>query len=871
MKTLLRIRIILPILLVAVNLAGAISDVKTVKGRWIQTGDTEDSSFQWQASWIWLPGDQKGTMMLARKSFHLGSNPEEALLRISASSRYELTVNGTFLCRGPARSAAHHQSYDILDVTSLLRNGNNVIAVQVHYQPGKQFYQYADRGGLLVQINMESADGREVIVSDDTWKVVSDPSWSDDAPPINRFQDFVNDRVDFRLYPENWDSPGFDDSRWEPARQLYRNYDWPAVQNDDRPHALTEPWTQLIPRDIPYLNERDIPAEDLILFAEITDPGIVPSVKDIETLPLETGSTKALKAVQKNWLKGGIQELPESKEGKATILIFDFGEVVTGLPELVLEGPEGTMVDVMCAPYMLDKVFTCKIVDSECLDRIILSGKKDEWRATYFKPARYMAIAIRGSAGKIRLHYAGIRQISYPFEDRGKVWAPGAQWIENYWEASKKTIEVCTSDGYTDNYRERRQYAQTGYYAALGNYWAFGDYALQRRYLLQVAQEQQANGIMPAYAPLKSRDYMVIFDSNCLWIRSLYNYFLYSGDSITIKSLLPSACKLMELFHVYTDEGELLTNPPYAYWLDHALLDRRGANFTLNGHYLGALEDFAELLEWLGDAQAGEYRQRAAKLRNSLQQMWDPERQLFADARIDGTRSEMFSEHSNAMALALHIASREQAQKVAVQLLAQEEHDYVRRESGLIMVTPAMSYFLHKGLNEYGWVEESFAMFRRRFDKMLSDEYNGTLWEEWYRDGTGRTGKLQKKTRSDAQTESAFPPALIAEYIFGLRVTSPGMKKISFLPRLDLVDRIKGEFPTPEGMLSVSWDSGNNGDGRIQLTVPGDLVIVFDLAAIQIIEGQGVWLDGQLEAGSGNERKELEIGQGNHTLILKWK
>ena len=68
-------------------------------------------------------------------------------------------------------------------------------------------------------------------------------------------------------------------------------------------------------------------------------------------------------------------------------------------------------------------------------------------------------------------------------------------------EASAKTIEVCTTDAYTDNYRERRQYAQTGYYAALGNYWLFGDHALQRRYLVQVAQEQEANGVMPAAMP----------------------------------------------------------------------------------------------------------------------------------------------------------------------------------------------------------------------------------------------------------------------------------------------------------------------------------------------------------------------------------
>ena len=112
----------------------------------------------------------------------------------------------------------------------------------------------------------------------------------------------------------------------------------------------------------------------------------------------------------------------------------------------------------------------------------------------------------------------------------------------------------------------------------MGNHWIFGDTALQRRYLIQTAQEQEANGIMPAYAPLKSNDYMIILDSNLLWIRSLYQYYLFSGDRITTQKLLGSALKLMTLIHSFTDDLGLINNPPYPYWLDHSDLDRAGAN-----------------------------------------------------------------------------------------------------------------------------------------------------------------------------------------------------------------------------------------------------------------------------------------------------
>ena len=87
--------------------------------------------------------------------------------------------------------------------------------------------------------------------------------------------------------------------------------------------------------------------------------------------------------------------------------------------------------------------------------------------------------------------------------------------------------------------------------------------------MVQIAQEQQANGLMPAYAPLTGDDFMVILDSNCLWIRSLYSYLLYSGDYETVKELLPFAERLMKLLNSYTNKLEMIDSPPFALSLIH--------------------------------------------------------------------------------------------------------------------------------------------------------------------------------------------------------------------------------------------------------------------------------------------------------------
>lgn len=833
------------------SLADEMKIYQGVKGIWYQPYESEPEEFSWKAHWIWVDEALEKDVILARRSIQLGKIPEKAVLRITASSSYQLYINGEYICRGPARCAPHHQSYDILDISGILTKGENSISVRVHHQDGKKSYQYDGRAGLLVQLNLEEENSKTILISDATWKIIADPSWDNNAPLISRFQQVVNDRVDFRKELKGWNGTGFDDSLWSNAAELMRTIGWPETQKNAKPQTFTPPWTSLVPRDIPYLVEKDIKAEKLIEGA-LTET-------EIDKKPIAlTGK------IDNKIAHGEICKLPSSGL-KTWFLLYDFGEVINGMPQLDIQGTTGTEVQIVTAPYIVSNQFSKITVDSEFLDKIILSGERDKWEATCLKPARYLGIVVK-NVEPVIIYSAGIYQIKYPFDKRGDISSEDAPWIKNYFEASAKTINVCTTDAYTDNYRECRQYAQTDYYASLGNYFTFGDFALQRRYLVQVAQEQLANGIMPAYAPAHDDDYMIILESNCLWIRGLINYLLYSGDELTVRELLPNAQKLMELLHSYTNEQGLIDNPPFAYWLDHSLNDRRGANLTLNGHYLGALQDYAELLSWLKLEGTELFERRAEKLKCSIQLFWDDEKKLFSDAVINGKRSEMYSEHASAMALAMEAATPEQAKMVAEQLVANDKHNYIKRESGITMVTPAMSYFLHKGLCNYGYVDESFELFRRRFDKMLDPTTNQTLWEEWWLDGTGRTGTFQKgRTRSDAQTESAFPPALFAEYLLGVQPKKAGLKEVEIKRTLSTLKNIEGKIPSPEGILNIKWNLYKRG-GNLELDIPGEMKVSLDLSSLNFFNGNMVSLDGNELDSKKIQEPFLLLPGGNHKI-----
>jgi len=809
-------------------------------------------AMDWQAQWIWMAQDEASDMMLARRTFTLSTLPEQTQLSITASSRYELFVNGVYIGRGPARCAPHHQSFDRLDISQALRIGQNCLAVRVHYQrEGVSFYN-PSRAGLLVQL-----DGLpDPIQSDATWRVAPDQSWHDGAPTMARFHLELCDRVDLRTQARGWTETGFDDSQWKSARVLKREIGWPSPQNNDRPTHLIPPWTTLVERDIPYLRESVIPAGAPVQVTSLHAPDLGSDWIDAPVIPRIPVSRTA----------GAGGRIAANVSGQCQVLVYDFGEVRNGRARLDIEAPAGTVVDVMAAPYLKDGDLLSPVVASTYVDRVVLSGQREQWEAFYWKPTRWLAVVFRHLSAPATVHSVGLVQSEYPFEQKGKFQAAEAPGLEALWHAAAKTIKVCTTDAYTDNYRERRQYAQTAFYACLGNYALFGDTTLQRRYLVQIAQEQLANGMMPAYAPRHGNDFMVILDSNCFWIKGLHQYFLYSGDAKTVRQLLPAARKLLDLLNSYVNALGMIHSPPYPYWLDHAVNDRRGANFCMNGHYLGALEDFAQVLGWLQESDAGVFRMRANRLRKSLRtHLWDPERELFVDALVQGKRSTQFSEHANAMALATDVATPKQAQAIARQLLRKDAHDFIRRESGLTMVTPAMSYYLHSGLAKHGYVAESFNLLQERFGRMLEPDTNGTLWEEWWLDGTGRTGRLVKRlTRSDAQTESAFPPALFTEFLLGIRPTQPGLKEVLLFRSNSGLSRIAGSIPAPESVLTVKWyfDQGTGGD--LYVTVPGAMQAKLDMESLDAASGARILVNGQEFNPAKGNSAYIMFSKGNH-------
>jgi alpha-L-rhamnosidase len=147
-----------------------------------------------------------------------------ARLRATAHGLVVLHLNGQVVGQDVLTpgwtSYEHRLRYVTHDVTGLVRAGENVLGVHLadgwyrgYLGFGGQRDVYGDRTGVLVQLEVEHADGTRTVVG-------SDASWRWALGPVTRADLYKGETHDARRERHGWDRPGFDDAAWEPVDVL---------------------------------------------------------------------------------------------------------------------------------------------------------------------------------------------------------------------------------------------------------------------------------------------------------------------------------------------------------------------------------------------------------------------------------------------------------------------------------------------------------------------------------------------------------------------------------------------------------------------------------------------------------------------------
>jgi alpha-L-rhamnosidase len=158
---------------------------------------------------------------LFRKAFTVGKPVRRATVFASALGLYELRLNGQPVdtdVLSPGWTDYHRRvHYFGYDVTRQLRPGENALgailgdgwyAGYLAFSGRRQYY--GDKTRLLVQLQIEYADGsKEVLGTDETWKATSGPIREDDL--------LMGCVYDARRELPGWDAPGYADAPWQRA------------------------------------------------------------------------------------------------------------------------------------------------------------------------------------------------------------------------------------------------------------------------------------------------------------------------------------------------------------------------------------------------------------------------------------------------------------------------------------------------------------------------------------------------------------------------------------------------------------------------------------------------------------------------------
>ena len=231
--------------------------------------------------------------------------------------------------------------------------------------------------------------------------------------------------------------------------------------------------------------------------------------------------------------------------------------------------------------------------------------------------------------------------------------------------------------------------------------------------------------------------------------------------------------------------------------LDWAPMDiAAGRSATnINAELCRVLDSFVKLATVFGETEDVErFSDLSANLRAKVaSQLWDQEKQAFADSRKDGILSTSFSVQANCMAYLCDCCTPSQTAILERYLKEGFPSGFQKINS------PFASFFYYEAMEKAGNVEGIVGDIRRKWGEML--DYGATTCFE-----TFPGWEKQILTRSHCHAWSAAPCYFFPRNILGIKPMEPGFASVRIEPKLGTLKWAHGAVPVPGGRMVVhAW------------------------------------------------------------------
>ena len=732
---------------------------------------------------MWLgSGDRGGdrpAVSLFRRDLHVESPPAEAVVHVTADTRYRCWVNGRLAAEGPAKGSLTEWFVDPVDLAPLLVPGANVLAIEVlRVPPGYHGALSLTRSafpGLRVEGHVV---GEDVGTAVPGWVGRPDPRRTFDR---GRFAWFAGLQEDAHGVAEleEWRSAGFDAGDWEPVAGI------PAVVG---PEPLA-PW-RLAPRTIPHLRRQPL----TFTGASARGNGPVDAV-DLDRLRARRSVVVA--------------------PGRQVTVDLDVGELTTAHPALALIGGAGASIELLAAecyePGPVDEPSKrSKGLRTDASGDLFgdpdryrvaghgTAGRPEVFETWWFRAFRYLRLTITTAGEPLELA-AGGTVVHYPLDVVAEVHTDDPLH-ERLWEVSERTLRLCMRETFEDcPHYEQLQYAMDARSQALYALLISGDDRLVRKAIGDLARSIGAEGLTASRSPSVSRQEIPTF--SLFWIAMIADHARYVGDRELVAEHAGQVAGVLRWFRARLDERGLLGPwPPDAWGFVDWTPEWRafhGAPGPGDGSagviptliFAWALRRAAELADVTDRIEeAGEYRRAAALVAGAVREHAVGDDGLVADFAGQPARSV----HAQVWAVLAGVVEPTDAGRLL--------DTAMRRD--LVAPSYAMTQYVVEALGVAGVPEAvDWSPWRRMLDLGLTT---------WMEDPVSQ--------RSDCHAWGSVPLFHLVEQVLGVRPAAAGYGAIEVAPAYRVCGRAAGRAPTPHGEVAVEWRTAE--EAFVRVTAP---------------------------------------------------
>ena len=745
---------------------------------------------EWTNKWITTPNSsqQEAGLYLFRKKVNLDQIPSTFKVRVSADNKFKLYVNESLVAVGPSLGDLNHWNYEVVDLKPFLIKGENIIAAEVWNEGAlKPVNQFSYQTAFIIQAEAESG---AMVNSERGWKCIEDPSFT----PIKQnipayYASGAGQFVDMNLsVSPRWKSRSYDDSHWLDAELIFR------ASAGGMGFFRQAGW-RLQPSIIPNMELTYERLQSTRRASGVQIPKQFPVEKKPVTIAKKS---KASILLDQSYLTNAFFSLKFSEGDQANINI----RYAESLYEMDAEGrrSKGNR-DVVENKFFIGR-----------LDSLVSNGQNgQEFTTLSYRTYRYVQLDIETKEQALILDDVYGTFVGYPFEMKASIESADRPEMNKMMEIGWRTSRLCAVDTYMDcPFYERLQYVGDTRIQMLVSYYNSGDDRLAKNAINLIDQSRQPDGYTLSRYPDNQSQ---VIPTYSLWhISTLYDYMLYGKDPDFVAAKLLGTRQIMNYFISFIENDGSLKNVPgwnYTDWVPAwrsgiGPISEDGSSGLLDLQLLHALRSAIELEKFAGDqAYVNLYESITEKLETTIEdKYWDEERQLYADT----PQKELFSQHTNSLAILAGIVKGEKALKIAQTMLT---------DKTLSPASIYFSYYLHLALAEAG----------------LGNQYMDWLdvWRAYMKLGMSTWGEISQvlTTRSDAHAWGASPNIEFFRIILGIQSVGPQFSKVLIKPNIEAFQTISGKMPHPKGEIAVAYTQKEN-SLHAEISLPNEVSGVFE-------------------------------------------